>query len=45
VLDEILLAAASLLAADALLPEAMRDHALVGEWKDHRTAISSPIWC
>jgi len=42
VLDEILLAAASLLAADAPLPEAMRDHALVGEWKDHRDCHLKP---
>ena len=41
--DSILLVAAvSLLAADALLPEAMRDHALSGDWKDHRDCHLKP---
>jgi mRNA interferase YafQ len=42
VLDELLLAAASLLAADVPLPEAMRDHALSGDWKDHRDCHLKP---
>jgi mRNA interferase YafQ len=42
ILDELLLAAASLLAADARLPESMRDHALAGEWKDHRDCHLKP---
>jgi len=41
-LDELLLAAASLLAADVALPPAMRDHALSGEWKDHRDCHLKP---
>jgi mRNA interferase YafQ len=41
-LDEVLVAAASLLAADAPLPDAMRDHALTGEWKDHRDCHLKP---
>jgi mRNA interferase YafQ len=42
ILDELLVAAASLLAAYAPLPESMRDHALVGEWKDHRDCHLKP---
>jgi mRNA interferase YafQ len=42
VLDELLLAAVSLLAADATLPDAMRDHALSGEWRDHRDCHLRP---
>jgi len=42
VLDELLVAAVSLLAADVALPEAMRDHALSGEWKDHRDCHLKP---
>jgi mRNA interferase YafQ len=42
ILDELLLAAASLLAANARLPESMRDHALAGEWKDHRDCHLKP---
>ena len=42
VLDELLLAVVSLLAADVALPEAMRDHALSGEWKDHRDCHLRP---
>ena len=41
-LDELLVAAVSLLAADAALPEAMRGHPLSGEWKDHRGFQSKP---
>jgi len=41
-LDELLVASVSLLAADAPLPEAMRDHALSGEWKDHRDCHLKP---
>lgn len=42
VLDELLIGVASLLAADVPLPEAMRDHALAGEWKDHRDCHLKP---
>jgi len=35
-LDSLLTAAVSLLATDSRLPEKLRDHALAGEWKDHR---------
>lgn len=41
-LDELLLAAASLLVADVPLPAAMRDHPLSGEWKDHRDCHLKP---
>jgi mRNA interferase YafQ len=41
-LDELLVAAVSLLAADVALPEAMRDHPLSGEWKDHRDCHLKP---
>lgn len=37
-----MLAAASLLAANTPLPESMRDHALAGEWKDHRDCHLRP---
>lgn len=41
-LDEVLVATVSLLAADAPLPPAMRDHALTGEWRDHRDCHLKP---
>ncbi len=42
VLDELLIAAVSLIAADVPLPDSMRDHALTGEWKDHRDCHVKP---
>lgn len=41
-LDETLMAAVSLLAADIPLPPKFRDHAMVGEWKDHRDCHIKP---
>jgi mRNA interferase YafQ len=41
-LDRDLLAVVSLLAADAPLPERCRDHALAGEWDDHRDCHVKP---
>lgn len=41
-LDADLLAAVSLLAADATLPEKFRDHPLAGEWIDHRDCHIKP---
>lgn len=41
-LDELLVAAVSLLIEDLSLPGSMRDHALVGEWKDHRDCHLKP---
>jgi mRNA interferase YafQ len=41
-LDRDLLAVVSLLAADAPLPERCRDHALTGEWDDHRDCHVKP---
>jgi mRNA interferase YafQ len=41
-LDRDLLAVVSLLAADAPLPETYRDHALSGDWKDHRDCHIRP---
>lgn len=41
-LDQDLLALVSLLAADAPLPEKYRDHALAGEWHDHRDCHLKP---
>ena len=41
-LDADLLAAVSLLAADAPLPEKFRDHPLTGEWADHRDCHIKP---
>ena len=41
-LDRDLLAVVSLLAADAPLPERYRDHALTGDWKDHRDCHVRP---
>jgi mRNA interferase YafQ len=41
-LDADLLAAISLLATDAPLPEKFRDHPLTGEWTDHRNCHIKP---
>jgi mRNA interferase YafQ len=41
-LDRELLAVVSLLAADAALPARLRDHALAGEWSDHRDCHIRP---
>jgi mRNA interferase YafQ len=41
-LDRDLLAVISLLAADAPLPKKLRDHALAGDWKDHRDCHIRP---
>jgi mRNA interferase YafQ len=41
-LDRELRALVSLLAADASLPEKCRDHALSGEWRDHRDCHIRP---
>jgi mRNA interferase YafQ len=42
VLDAALMAAVSLLATDRPLPEKLHDHALSGEWKDHRDCHIKP---
>jgi mRNA interferase YafQ len=41
-LDSLLTAAVSLLATDSRLPEKLHDHALAGEWKDHRDCHIRP---
>ena len=41
-LDRELLAVVSLLAADAALSARLRDHALAGEWSDHRDCHIRP---
>lgn len=41
-LDADLLAVVKLLAADAPMPDALRDHALSGEWKDFRDCCVKP---
>jgi len=41
-LDADLLAAVSLLAIDSPLPARLRDHALAGDWKDHRDCHIRP---
>jgi mRNA interferase YafQ len=41
-LDRDLRAVISLLAADVPLPERLRDHALTGDWKDHRDCHIRP---
>jgi mRNA interferase YafQ len=41
-LDRDLRAVVLLLAADAPLPETHRDHALTGNWKDHRDCHITP---
>ncbi|MHC8403439.1 type II toxin-antitoxin system YafQ family toxin [Pseudomonas sp. MDT1-17] len=33
------------LANDQILTEKHRDHALTGDWKDHRDCHIRPIWC
>jgi mRNA interferase YafQ len=41
-LDKLLMEAVNILAADRPLPERLRDHALAGEWKDHRDCHIRP---
>jgi mRNA interferase YafQ len=41
-LDADLLATVSLLAANSALPERFRDHALTGDWADHRDCHIKP---
>jgi mRNA interferase YafQ len=41
-LDDELLSVISLLAADETLPERLHDHALTGEWSDHRDCHIRP---
>jgi mRNA interferase YafQ len=41
-LDADLLTVVTLLAADSPLPQKLRDHALAGEWKDHRDCHVRP---
>jgi mRNA interferase YafQ len=41
-LDQELRTVVLLLAADAALPERYRDHALTGDWKDHRDCHNKP---
>jgi mRNA interferase YafQ len=41
-LDRDLRAVVSLLAADARLPDSYRDHALTGNWQDHRDCHLRP---
>jgi len=41
-LDHDLLTAATLLAQDATLPPSYRDHALTGDWDDHRDCHIKP---
>ena len=41
-LDTLLMDAVNLLAADSPLPERLHDHALAGEWKDHRDCHITP---
>jgi mRNA interferase YafQ len=41
-LDRDVRAVVSLLAADAPLPDRYRDHAMIGEWKDHRDCHIRP---
>ncbi|MGD0797882.1 MAG: type II toxin-antitoxin system YafQ family toxin [Acidobacteriaceae bacterium] len=42
VLNSVLTSAVSLLATDSPLPEKLHDHALSGEWKDHRDCHIRP---
>jgi mRNA interferase YafQ len=42
VLDAALTATVTLLAMDSSLPEKLHDHALSGEWKDHRDCHIKP---
>ena len=39
-----LLAVIEMLACDKVLPEKFKDHALSGEWKDHRDCHIRPDW-
>jgi len=41
-LDQNLLSAVTLLAEDAHLPASYRDHALTGDWQDHRDCHIKP---
>ncbi len=41
-LDKLLMDVVNVLAADKPLPERLRDHALVGEWQDHRDCHIRP---
>jgi mRNA interferase YafQ len=41
-LDKLPMEAVNILAADRPLPERLRDHALAGEWKDHRDCHIRP---
>ncbi len=41
-LDDVLVEAVTMLAADQPLPIRLRDHALTGEWKDHRDCHIKP---
>ncbi|MEZ5904028.1 MAG: type II toxin-antitoxin system YafQ family toxin [Geminicoccaceae bacterium] len=41
-LDRDLLAVVGLLARDAALPVSLRDHALAGDWQDHRDCHIKP---
>jgi mRNA interferase YafQ len=41
-LDAVLTAAISMLVMDSPLPERLHDHALAGEWKDHRDCHLRP---
>jgi mRNA interferase YafQ len=41
-LDELLREAIPQLAADQPLPDRLRDHALTGDWKDHRDSHIKP---
>ncbi|WP_400770026.1 type II toxin-antitoxin system YafQ family toxin [Methylosinus sporium] len=41
-IDQLLLDAVDLLAADQPLPTRYRDHELIGEWKDHRDCHLRP---
>jgi mRNA interferase YafQ len=41
-IDNLLMEAVNMLAADQSLPERLRDHQLAGEWKDHRDCHIRP---
>jgi mRNA interferase YafQ len=42
ILDDDLLKVAELLVTDKLLPQHMRDHMMIGNWKDHRNCHIKP---
>lgn len=42
ILDSDLLAIVKILAADSIVPHRNHDHALTGEWKDHRDCHIKP---